>query len=122
MIWTDWLDILADFLRYGGAVLFLLVIAAIVIAAAALTDTPEHRNRYELAAQDEAGDTHANWNLHRLDIPARPLRPEPRPAMRAAPNPRVRAISSVQAARQANLKPSFDSRAAHGDAPERHSA
>lgn len=100
---TELWAILLDAAPYAGAALLLIAMAVLAVGAVLLTATPEHRSRYE-RLQEEAGDTHTNWDLHRADIPRQPLRPTATPA----PRRRVRAGGPV-------LVPSYDSRkhAAH---------
>lgn len=100
-MWTDIALLLKDLAENAFAVCTAVACAAAAGAAAGLTSRPDHRNRYDLAAQDDAGDTHTAWNLHRAQIPAKPLREPAPPCTR----PRVRAG-------QPPLKPSYDSRTA----------
>lgn len=100
-MWTDIALLLKDLAENAFAVCTAVACAAAAGAAAGLTSRPDHRNRYDLAAQDDAGDTHTSWNLHRAQIPPRPLH-EPTPQ---CSHPRVRAG-------QPPLKPSYDSRTA----------
>lgn len=110
MEWSDLVLILKDVFENAAMWCGAAACAIFAGAAAACCSSPEHRARYELA-NDDAGDTHAGWDLHRPD-PFEVKWGEP-PA-RKRPNPRVRAISSVQAARDAKLHPSYDgSRADH---------
>jgi hypothetical protein len=112
-------ELLLIFQDAGGyllAVIVLVITAVGVILSVCLTTTPEHRNRYQLA-EDDAGDTHTSWELHRAQIPKHPLRAEP---AAAGPRPRVRAISSVRTAHDAKLGPRFDSRVRPSAPVEHH--
>lgn len=101
-MWTEIALLLKDLVENAFEVFTLVACAAAAGAAAGLTSRPDHRNRYDLAAQDDAGDTHTSWDLHRAQIPPMPLREPTAPCTR----PRVRA------GKPAPLKPSYDSRTA----------
>lgn len=105
MEWSDLVLILRDAGENLAMWIGLAACSLFAGAGAAIVSSPEHRARYQ-QLQDEVGDTHAEWELHRAQIPPRPLPLSTPPAQR----PRVRAGSCVQAARDAKLRPSYDGR------------
>jgi hypothetical protein len=97
MTWSDFCAMLADAAQQP----VFIVICGLFVFIAGLGLGLAMR-RHDDRRADDAGDTHTAWNLHRLDIPARP-------AALAAPKaarPRLRAIGG------ATLKPSYDGRKA----------
>lgn len=112
MEWSDLVLIARDVADNLAMWIGLASCAILCGAAAAFVSTPEHRNRYQ--ADDEAGDTHTNWGLHRVTAQelsaGRTRTPGEYAPQAAAPRPRVRAGSAVHAAHSAQLRPSYDSR------------
>jgi hypothetical protein len=102
MEWSDLVLILRDIFDNAAMWCGMAACAIFAGAAAGFAASPQQRARYD----DEAGDTHTSWELHRAEI--QPARWDGSETPARAPNPRVRAISSVQAARDAKLHPSYD--------------